>query len=81
MTRSLMPAAQEEQVKALPGRISGCNVQGQPLHLARYGVAPIDREVARTENLRASAAYRRIHEIYGDEAVSIPGSTKPAVVK
>ena len=49
--------------------------------LGRYSTDPSAPETARTEDLRAGNAYRRIREIYGDEAARIPSATRPFEVK
>jgi hypothetical protein len=49
--------------------------------LGRYGADPAAPETARTDDLRADTAYRRIRQIYGDAATRVTPGARPFEVK
>jgi hypothetical protein len=80
VTRSWITPEQANEVKRLWETYQDATLKAGAA-LGRYGTDPSAPETARMEDLRASNAFRRIREIYGDEATAIPSANKPFGIK
>ena len=80
MTRPHITLEQAEEVQRLWIEYQDATTRAGAA-LGRYSNDPTAPETARKEDQRAGDAYRRIREIYGEEAVAIRQANKPFEIK